>query len=202
MAPHRWRSARVLDAVCQVNEHLVSALSELARLGDVASVVVERNLDVLRRMDAAACKRTARIPVLLLNLNFQSSDWWRRAATLNGGPWPTTKASANRLPVALAVELTRESLIVAWLAVRDSAQSAAMLFGMSDEVARLLGEMSAQQLDRIAARESHELRVRWHDNTEFWEQILEAGKTGNAERLCEAHLFGLQLLGGELLSLR
>src|SRR5688572_17132314 len=121
MVPHRWRSARILEAVCQVNEHLVSALSDLARLGSVSTGVVRQNSDTLLRLDVAACKRAARIPVLLLDLHFQSADWWRISAGSNGASYP---ASASSLPVDLAAELTRETLIVSWLAVRESPQTA------------------------------------------------------------------------------
>ena len=201
MAPHRWRSARILEAVCQVNEHLVSALSELARHETVSTAVVAQNRDALRQMEAASCKRAARIPVLLLDLHFHSADWWHTAVGLNGGTYPAT-AGASSLPVDLAAELTRETLIVGWLAVRETPQSANLLFGMSGAVADLLGALSAQQLDRVAVRKSHELQVRWQHNQEFWQRLLAAGRSGNAEELCETHLFGLQLLGGEVMSAR
>ena len=201
MAPHRWRSARILEAVCQVNEHLVSALIELARRENVSTAIVRQNTDALRRLDVDGCKRAARIPVLLLDLHFQNADWWRNAAGLNGDAFPATRG-ATSLPIELAAELTRETLIVGWLAVREAAQSANLLLGMSDAVASLLGPLSPQQLDRVAARKSHELRIRWQSNSEFWQRLLAAGQSGNAEDLCDTHLFALQLLGGELMSVR
>lgn len=201
MAPHRWRSARILEAVCQVNEHLVSALTELARNGNASTVVVAQNADVFRHLDAVAIKRVARIPVLLLDLHFQSETWWRNATSLKGGACLTT-AGASGLPVDLAAELIRETLIVGWLAVRETRQSANLLFGMSNVVADLLGELLPQQLDRVAARTSHDLRVRWQSKPDFWRQLLVAAHGGNAEDLCHIHLQGLQLLGGELMNTR
>ena len=201
MAPHTWRSARILEAVCQVNEHLVSALMELARLGSFSTDVVAQNADVLRHLDTAACNRAARMPVLLLDLHFQSETWWRNAASANGEHCATV-ARTSSLPAEYAAELTRESLIVAWLAVHHARQGASLLFGMSNEVASLLGELSPQQLNRVADRSSHELRIRWQTKPDFWRRLLAAGQTGNAVDLCEVHLFGLQLLGGELMSVR
>lgn len=201
MAPHRWRSARILEAVCQVNEHLVSALIELARFGRVSTAVVAQNADVLRRLDVAACNRASRMPVLLLDLHFQSESWWRNAVRANG-EHRATAASASSLPAAYAAELARESLIVAWLAVHHAPQSATLLFGMSNEVATLLGELTPQQLNRVAERSGHELRIRWQSRPDFWRRLLAAGQTGNAVDLCEVHLLGLQLLGGELMSVR
>ena len=201
LVPHRWRSARVLEAVCDINEHRVSALTELARHGKVSIDIVRPNAEALRHLEVDGCKRAARIPVLLLDLHFQSADWWRNAVEFNDAI-SSAVTSATSLPVDLAAELTRETLIVGWLAVRDTPQSVNLLFGMSDAVANLLGKLSVQQIDRIAARRSRELRIRWQSNPEFWQRLIAAGYSGDAEDLCETHLFGLQLLGGELMAAR
>lgn len=199
MAPHTWQSARLLESVFQVNEHLISALIEMARHGCVSNVLVRQNADGLRRMDLAACKRAARIPVILLDLHFQRADWWRIVGRPNGEYRATAPVSSS-LPTDYAAELARESLIVAWLAVQRARRSANLLFGMSDAVANLIGELTAQQLNRIAERSSHELRIRWQSRPEFWRKLIVAGQSGNANDLCEIHLFGLQLLGGELIN--
>ena len=99
MAPHRWRSARILEAVCQINEHLVSALTELARHGDVSATIVAENVKVLCHLDVAACKRAARIPILLLDLHFQSEDWWRDAVRLNGKLHQSQQVRVACLPI-------------------------------------------------------------------------------------------------------
>jgi hypothetical protein len=198
MAPHRWRSARILEAVCQINEHLVSALTELARHGDVSATIVADNVKVLRHLDVAACKRAARIPILLLDLHFQSEDWWRDAARLNGKTSRVT-ASSGGLPADQIAELTRETLLIAWLAAHDSRQSTNLLFGMSSAVMTLLGQLSPQQLNRVAGRSSQELRIRWADKPDFWRRLFAAAHGGNADDLCDIHLLGLQLLGGELI---
>ena len=201
MAPHRWRSARVLDAVRQVNGHLVSAFIELARSGSAATVVVARNLDDLCRLDATASRRAARMPILLLDLNFQRDDWWRIAASLGQGVREATE-NVSGLPADLAAELTREVLIVAWLAVNEDRQAAKLMFGMSDTVAAVISELTPQQLDRAAARSSQQLQIRWENKSEFWPQLLAAARSGDADDLCEIYLRGIQLLGGELISVR
>lgn len=197
MAPHRWQSARILEAVCQVNEHLVSALSELSRHGSASSPIVGQNLDALRCLDMTACKRAARIPVLLLDLHFQHAAWWRNVVRPDGEFRAT---AASNLPATYAAELTRESLIVAWLAVQHTRQSMSLLFGMSDAVATLIGELTPQQLSRIAERSSCELRIRWETKPEFWKRLLTAGRSGSEVELSEIQLLGLQMLGGELMS--
>jgi hypothetical protein len=199
MAPHRWRSARILESVCQVNEHLVSALIELAASGTASTLIVSQNADVLRRFDVSARRRVARIPVLLLDLHFQDGDWWSLAGRTSGDH-RATRAVASDLPMHNAAELTRESLIVAWLAAQHARQSTTLLFGMSDAAANCLGELTPQQLNLVAERSSHELSIRWQSKPEFWRRLLVAGQSGSANDLCEAHLCGLQLLGGDLLT--
>jgi hypothetical protein len=152
-------------------------------------------------MDLVACTRAARIPVILLDLHFQREDWWRNAGRPNG-EYRATAPVASNLPADYAAELTREALIIAWLAVQRARRSASLLFGMSDAVANYLGELTPQQLNRIAERSSHELRIRWQSKPEFWRKLFAAGQSGSANELCEVHLFGLQLLGGDLMSAR
>lgn len=199
MAPHKWGSAPILEAVCQVNEHLVSALSELARLKSPTTVVVARNADVLRCLDATACSRAARIPLLLLDLQFRKEDWWRNAASASG-KYRARTSCASGLPENYAAELTRESLIVTWFAVRHAPQSASLLFGMSNAVAGLLGDLTPQQLSRVAERSSSELCIRWPDKVDFWRRLFVAAQRADVGELSEIHLLGLQLLGGELIA--
>jgi hypothetical protein len=201
MAPHRWRSARILEAVYQVNEHVVNALSELAKHGSISCPIVGQNVDALRRLDATACSRVARIPVLLVDLHFQCDVWWRVVTRPNGEYRANTPASSC-LPATSAAELAREALIVAWLAVQHAPQNMSLLFGMSDAVAKLLGDLTPQQLNGVAERAGHELRIRWQTKPDFWMRLLAAGQSGNSSDLCEARLLGLQLLGGELMRVR
>lgn len=201
MAPHRWRSAGILEAVSQLNERLVNALIEMARRGDASTAIVANNRDALCRLDATACKRAARSPVLLLDLRFQDEAWWRNAARPNAEYRATTTCGSS-LPADCAVELSRESIIVAWLAVHHVRQSASLLFGMSGAVATVLGELTPQQLNRVAERSSHELRIRWQTKLDFWRRLLVTVNSDDAVDLCEIHLFALQLLGGELMSAR
>lgn len=198
IAPHRWRSGRILEAVYQVNEHLVGTLTELARRGNTAPLVVTRNADALCRLDAVAAMRAARIPVLLLDLHFQRDEWWRNVGSLKDGVGEAT-VGWRGLAAEQAAELTREALIVAWRAVHEAPQSARLLFGMSDTVASVISELSPQQLDRTAARSRQELRIRWESESSFWQNLLAAARSGDTNELCEIYLRGVQLLGGELM---
>lgn len=198
LAPYSWRGARVLEAVSQVNEHLVSALVEMARHESALAGVVRQNSDALRQFDAAACKRAASIPVLLVDLHFKNDEWWEN--TVRADFTATYPEPSSRLPASHAAELTRESLIIAWLAVQHERESAGLLFGMSAGVGGMLATLTPRQLSRIADRSSHELRIRWQSNRDFWRRLLNAGRSGNTTDISEVHLLGLQLLGGDLMN--
>lgn len=201
LAPYRWRGSRILDAVCQINEHLVNALSELAHHESASVGLVRENADLLRCFDAAACRRAASIPVLLVDLHFHDDDWWRHTVRANSGYQFGARRSFS-FPAGHAEELTRESLIVAWDSVQHARECAGLLFGMSSKVAGLLAELTPRQLSRVAESSSHELRIRWQTTPAFWRRLLIAGQGGSADDLSEVRLLGLQLLGGELLASR
>lgn len=198
LAPYRWRGARILEAVFQVNEHLVSALAEMARHESALAGVVRQNSDALRQFDAVACRRAARIPVLLVDLHFKNDAWWEHMVRTDfTAPYPE---QSLRLPAGHAAELTRESLIIAWLAVQHAEECAGLLFGMSAGVSAALATLTPRQLSRISERSSHELRIRWQSNRDFWRKLLNAGRSGIATDISEVHLLGLQLLGGDLMT--
>jgi hypothetical protein len=201
IAPFRWCGSRILEEVWQVNEHLVSALTELARHESASIGIVRQNANTLRHFDAAACNRAARVPVLLVDLNFRNEDWWGHAASVSADCREPT-APAFSLSAAYSAELTRESLIVAWLAVQHSRESARLLFGMSAPVAKLLGGLTPRQINGVAAGASQELRIRWQSSPAFWRKLFLAGRSGSPVELCEVQLLGLQLLGGDLLGER
>ena len=200
LAPYKWRGARILEAVCEVNEHVVCALTDLARNESASISVVRQNADALRRLDLAACRRAASIPVLLVDLAFQDEQWWHHAIRAVGISEPS--ATPFNFPSKYAAEIAREALIVAWLAVQNSRVSANLLFGMSEQVADLLGELTPCQLGKAAERSMHAMRIRWQSRPDFWRMLLVAGKDGSAQELCEVQLLGLQLLGGELMGER
>ncbi len=201
ISPFRWRGARILEAVCQVNEHLVSALTEIARHESASIELVRQNADTLRRFDPDACRRAARVPVLLVNLRFQDEQWWQHAANSDEA-LRSPSAQPTGFSTTYAPELTRESLILAWLAVQHCKESTRLLFGMSARVSALLAELTPRQINRLAEGCSQELRIRWQSNLVFWRKLFLAGQSGSAAELCEVRLLGLQLLGGELLGTR
>src|SRR5579862_8362694 len=80
MAPNRWPGGRMLQTAHRLNERCLSLLAETARTGG-ASVELRVMCDLRglwAQVDARVCERAGRCPVLLLDLNFQRADWWRR----------------------------------------------------------------------------------------------------------------------------
>jgi hypothetical protein len=73
------------------------------------------------------------------------------------------------------------------------------VLGLAPAVVGIVAALGPREVQRTAARHSHQLRPRWESNPAFWHQLLSTAISGNAESLSEFHLHGLQLLGGDLL---
>jgi hypothetical protein len=96
--------------------------------------------------------------------------------------------------------LMRETLILAWSTASTDPPTAGLLFGMSSEVAAIFGALGPHDIEQIAAKHKHQLRLRWEEHPTFWRELLSAALRADDEALHEIHLYSLQLLGSELLS--
>lgn len=197
MPSHRWLRTRALKDVCQMNEYLLEVLSVMATLGTPTPLdAVTRNADLWRLLDVASRRRAAQIPVLLLDLNFQDSVWWQGVVCTANARLPDQRVPEARVD-HWSTEFTREALMLAWPTVREDRVAASLLFGMSEPVAEIIGSLTPQQLDHVSLHYSHEMRLRWAQSQQFWRGLLVSAQSGDRAALCDMHLFGLQLLGGE-----
>jgi len=199
LPPPRWPRMRALRDVCQLNEYLLDVLCTLAASEAPTSPSVVANLaELWISLDAPSRRRAAQIPVLLLDLHFQDVAWWREVIAVGGGG-PVYECSAGQRAAQWQPEFTREALMLAWPAVREDRVAAGLLFGMSRPVAALVGSLTPQQLDHVSVHYSHEIQLRWAHSHLFWQRLLMSAKADDMNGLAEVHLFGLQLLGGELM---
>jgi hypothetical protein len=203
LQPQRWRSAHTLDAVQQMNERCLGVLRTLAGTEPTKYPfeIVTRFRDLWHELDSGALKRAAKNPVLLVDVHFQSENWWRRAMHRGAGNGKGARAN-ECFPPKLAGELMRETLMLAWPTARENPQAAGLLFGMTSEVAALVGALTPQHIESVASRHSRELRPRWEDMPAYWQSLLIAAQIGDGAALREVHLYSLQLIANELGSLR
>src|SRR6266404_1250786 len=75
----RWPGEFALVTVRSLNTRCIARLAEQPHDDPALSVL-------WAQMDARACERAGRCPVLLIDLNFQRSEWWQRAGRRSAVP--------------------------------------------------------------------------------------------------------------------
>jgi hypothetical protein len=113
-----WKGTEALKRVHALNERCLEVLAHLAHTArDRVTVdIINRHRAPWRGLDAAARKRAAQAPFLLVDVHFQSDDWWHWAKN----PRSTqrrTAVSPSSFPPKSADELMRETLMLAWSVV-------------------------------------------------------------------------------------
>lgn len=76
-----WKGTDALKRVHALNERCLEVLAQLAHAasGRVTVDIVNRHRTLWRGLDAAARRRAAQAPFLLLDAHFRSEDWWHWA---------------------------------------------------------------------------------------------------------------------------
>lgn len=192
---------RVLQVAHRLNEQCIAALAESANSNPYAlsSQSPAELLALWPELDERACTLAARCPLLLVDLNFTRTDWWRRAAQGALASTPQT-FTAGVLRPDLARDIVREVLIETWSASRSMPQAVSLIFGMTPEVCATIAALRVSTIDRIVLAHAHELRPRWSENVKFWRGLLEGSIADDQAALTETHLYALQLLGGVLVA--
>src|SRR4029077_5887714 len=100
----------------------------------------------------------------------------------------------------IADPFAQELLIFAWHTVRWDERVARLLLGMSSEEGEKLSGLTPRRLTEIGPVARRELRLRWQQDTAFWELLLRAALKASREALSDVHLHAKLLLCGELLA--
>lgn len=194
----KWTGAEGLDFVYALNDRSLQVLKELsAREGETFDIVSAFR-DLWATLDEAARRRAAKCPFSLLELQFDNVKWWRELKSASSTPAQSGAPRAS-FPKEAARELCVEALTLAWHTARSDSRTAALVLGVSPAVAGIIASLGPRDVQRIALRQSHELRPRWDNNPGFWQELLLTAIAGNEASLSEFHLHGLQLLGADLL---
>jgi hypothetical protein len=155
-----------------------------------------RSIGLWRQMTDHARKRVAGNPVLLVDLHFQDSEWWRWI--LHQGPKPIrARVADEHLAIGNAATLLREILMEAWAIGRSNPQAARLVFGMYPAVVAAIVELQASDIDSIAVTYAGNLQLRWADNAVFWKNLLLAALGDSDDAVAAVHMHSLQLLGNE-----
>jgi hypothetical protein len=185
----RWPGENTLVTVRQLNTRCVARLAEQPHDDATLSVL-------WAQLDARACERAGRCPVLLIDLNFQRSEWWQRASQKSSNPLPSE--GTDRRDYERAVTLLREIFMDVRTIGHTMPRALNLIFGMASPVASTIVQMGPSEIDRIAVEEARHVKPRWPESRSFWKGLLQAAIGTDDQALANIHLHCLQLLGSEL----
>lgn len=195
----RWAGVRVLEIAHRLNDQCIAMLAHMAasQATTIDCNPVTRLSELWTQVNASARVLAARCPVLLVDLNFNSADWWNRAAQRSAGG-TCSMLPHSFFPEAWASAMLREVLIEAWSAARSMPYAVSLIFGMTSSVCATIANLKIPDIDRIALDHACDLRPRWSDNAHFWRGLLNASIAGDDEEIADLHLYCLQLLVSSL----
>lgn len=191
------------NAVHRLNERGLSFLSKAARAGDWGELQTCWREIFSLRADATerTLSRAARCPMVLLDFNFQRVTWWSRVIS-NQSREASRQANLSAIQRDEAIPLAHDLLLEAWSAARSMPPVSSLVFGMAPDVTTLIARLSPRELDRVVVQEIESLGPRWVNRPMFWKELFEAAAHLDDQILANVHLHCLQLLGGELASVR
>jgi hypothetical protein len=197
-----WRGSSALRRVHTLNERCLELLTHLARSNaeHVSPDTVQCYRALWGNLNPQARSQAAQVPCLLLDVYFKDARWWRWARDPHAVRRHRIPAR-NSFSRRIAGELMRETLMLAWSTVAFDRAAATILLGMAPDVSAIIAELGVHDVERIAARQSRYLQLRWDDFPAFWSRLLNAAVQGDEDALHACHLHGIQLLGSELLPL-
>jgi hypothetical protein len=196
ITPNRWAGVRMLPTAHRLNERCFSLLAETVCAGGarIESHAMYGLREIWAQVDARACERAGRCPVLLLNLNLQGPECRKWVGGGNEIVSNVTGA-CGLFKMEHSIPLLREILMEAWSICRSVPHAATLIFGMESGVSSAIANLSVPELDQVAVANARYLRLRWEESRVFWQRLLLAAIGSDDEALGFVHLQCLQLLG-------
>jgi hypothetical protein len=199
----KWTGAEALEWVRDLNARCLEAIGR--RLVRAAAArpndpIDQTELGLWRSLDEAARHRAARCPYLLVDMRFDDAAWWENAKCDAMKPTPNPNILSSGT-AGLGRALANDALTLASWTARSDQRTAMLLFGLDPRVAAVIASLNPVEVRRITARSANQLRPRWERNRRMWGDLLSAAISADDEALTDIHLYGIQLLGGDLLSM-
>lgn len=177
-------SAASLATLREINESTLTLLFEIAcdvtaEPGDFTLPYRARQL--LRQTGPARRAELARIPALLVDVEFRRADWWASAITHRtriANPIGPRHRNHRRMLRALA----RATLAYVWNTVHQDRAGAQIVLGTDTAVMDVIAGVGPLHLQRLADQALWHLRPRWHDCPPIWEHLLCPNPSPAAER--------------------
>lgn len=189
-----------LRGAYEVNARCIEMLVQAARSEKGHSIALVAELgELLRSLDAAMCERAARQAFLVVDMEFGNGTLWH-PSRIPAYRRTRTPLSSGAFPRPAALQLARATLLLAWNSLRTDPVTAPVLLGMTAPVAELIGNLTLEEIDRIARKRFRHVHPRWADRLAVWRRLLLAAQTGDEELMQAFHLHALQLLTGEFVA--
>lgn len=192
-----WLRPGTLESLVQLNEACLALLAEQAAVrGAPASPLLRQVGELWRELDAAARRRAAACPYLLLDAGFADPLRWGTSPAQQVG-------DAGRIPYAAyftvpaTAEVARLVFTYAWHLARSQGSAARLLLGMPAPCAALIGHYTLSQIHALAETRLDWLKPRWPARVQVWRELLIAAASGETPALERARLRGLTLLAAE-----
>ena len=189
--------SEAFDSLVELNGQCLELLADQAYAQPTPGSLLLRQVgDIWRTLDAAARRRAASCPYLLVDAGFSDpSRWqWLQAQHVQE-PAPAPYASFFTVPRASAV--ARQVFMYAWHLAQSKNTAAQLLLGMPLYCTNLISSCTLPQIHTLAERHPEWLRPRWPSKVKVWRELLLAAASGEVVALENARMHGLQLLAAE-----
>jgi hypothetical protein len=188
-SPPRWKGIDSMQLAFETNKRTLNLLRETAT----------QFRELWSRLDSEIIERAARLPFVILDVNFTNDVWWRSVSQSPEEPCHY-QLTPPMWPSEVARQLMGELLVFAWHTAKCDRRAARLSLGMSPGVVGNVAALTPQQLDIVSGRHSAALRLRWQGHADFWTRLVDASCSGDDLALAEVRLHAKLLLSGELIS--
>jgi hypothetical protein len=196
--------SEAFDSLVELNGQCLELLADQALAQPAQGNLLLRQIgEIWRTLDAAARRRAASCPYLLVDAGFTDPSRWRWLEGRHvNDVLPAPYASFFTVPRATAV--ARQVFIYAWHLAQSKNAAAQLLLGMPTHCRHLISACTLPQIHELAEHHPEWMRPRWPTKVKVWRELLLAAASGEIIALENARMHGLQLLAGEfrLASLR
>lgn len=206
-SPPRWKGALSIGTVHRFNERCLDLLGAAAPSNspETTAPVITRNRELWIGLDVEARRRIAKLPFVILDAHFKSADWWRRVALSVADQAPSAGTHddlggdpGSGLSPEVSKKLMQETIMFAWQLTGSDRTAAVMSFGMVAAVAKVVAELTPNEIHEIAIREHSAITIRWAEDVQLWRDLLAAATAGDHDKLAALQLHLKLLLCSDL----
>jgi hypothetical protein len=160
------------EVVRQLNARCVDFVRESAGRADTqCDKAITENRELWLALHADRVAGIATLPFVIVDAQFADFSWWE--ASVRGDVLPHDE-NATKPASESSMELMDEVAMFAWQVVRWDRTTAQLSLGMTPAVADIISSLGPQQMRAISKAGALGLRLRWHNDTRFWRELLTA----------------------------